>query len=390
MSLNRRQTLAGAGSAALAACAPKPAIKSYDGDAEVLILGAGLAGLRAAQILSNAGKDVRILEANDRVGGRVYTLRHKDGFTEAGGARIQTTDKRIQALASSLGLLLEPEAAPPAEISVWSQGKSLRLAPDQIRPFLDKRAGAFESGGTNLRIGGGAQRLPEAMANSLLNWPVLKTYVQSISVTDTRVTARDHTGRVWRAEHMICTLPYAALRHLQIDASLPGAQKISIARLPYVQNLQIHFRAKTKFWEKDGLPPDMFMQESLGQIIANRDTSGQVTGLFHCTFFYDQLSWVYRDGLDRLHQRFRAELARLRPSTYANIEIIDVVDWTKDNRAAGGSYITSPSAGNSERVVPIGDPVGGLHFAGSHLAREFIGMEGALESAENVAAVILA
>jgi monoamine oxidase len=42
---------------------------------EVLIIGAGVAGLAAAQSLSAAGVRVHVLEARDRVGGRIYTVR---------------------------------------------------------------------------------------------------------------------------------------------------------------------------------------------------------------------------------------------------------------------------------------------------------------------------
>jgi hypothetical protein len=42
-------------------------------DAEVIIIGAGLAGLTAAKVLKNAGRSVLILEASDGVGGRVRT-----------------------------------------------------------------------------------------------------------------------------------------------------------------------------------------------------------------------------------------------------------------------------------------------------------------------------
>src|SRR3979411_914595 len=54
--------------------------------ASVLILGAGLAGMTAALELRKAGYQVRILEFNDRPGGRNWTLRGGDSFTELGGA----------------------------------------------------------------------------------------------------------------------------------------------------------------------------------------------------------------------------------------------------------------------------------------------------------------
>src|SRR6204780_3432281 len=52
----------------------------------VLILGAGVAGMTAALELRNAGYKVQILEYNDRAGGRSWSLRGGDNYTELGGA----------------------------------------------------------------------------------------------------------------------------------------------------------------------------------------------------------------------------------------------------------------------------------------------------------------
>src|SRR5271155_5738702 len=51
----------------------------------VLVLGAGLAGMTAALELRKAGYKVQILEFNSRAGGRNWTLRGGDSFTELGG-----------------------------------------------------------------------------------------------------------------------------------------------------------------------------------------------------------------------------------------------------------------------------------------------------------------
>jgi monoamine oxidase len=75
----------------------------------VLVAGAGLAGLTAAFDLAAMGAAVTVVEARDRVGGRVWTIR--DGFSdrqhaEAGGDMIDEEQTEIRDLAASLGLKL--------------------------------------------------------------------------------------------------------------------------------------------------------------------------------------------------------------------------------------------------------------------------------------------
>ncbi len=75
----------------------------------VLVAGAGLAGLSAARDLTALGASVTVVEARDRVGGRVWTIR--DGFKEGqhaeGGADlIDGSQEEIQKLAAELGLEL--------------------------------------------------------------------------------------------------------------------------------------------------------------------------------------------------------------------------------------------------------------------------------------------
>lgn len=63
-----------------------PSLSGARKGASVIVLGAGLAGLLAAYELSKAGYKVRILEFQNRAGGRNWSLRGGDTYTELGGA----------------------------------------------------------------------------------------------------------------------------------------------------------------------------------------------------------------------------------------------------------------------------------------------------------------
>lgn len=77
----------------------------------VLVLGAGLAGLSCACHLARRGCDVTVLEARDRVGGRVHTLRDfPHGLrAEAGAEFVDGNHRHVLRWARHLGLALDPE-----------------------------------------------------------------------------------------------------------------------------------------------------------------------------------------------------------------------------------------------------------------------------------------
>jgi monoamine oxidase len=75
-----------------------------DGAVDVIVIGAGLAGLTAARLVAGAGRRVLVLEARDRVGGR--TLSHKTAsgdVIDLGAQWIGPTQDRMAALAKELG-----------------------------------------------------------------------------------------------------------------------------------------------------------------------------------------------------------------------------------------------------------------------------------------------
>ena len=105
-----RQAGIGAGGLALAACGALPKTAPPRRERAVAIVGAGIAGLTAAWRLRQAGVPVRVFEANNRVGGRVYSLRDHfaDGqVVELGGELIDTSHVHVQALCREFGLHLD-------------------------------------------------------------------------------------------------------------------------------------------------------------------------------------------------------------------------------------------------------------------------------------------
>ena len=123
-------------------------------DRSVIVIGAGLAGLSAAYELQRAGWQVTVLEARERVGGRVYSLR---GFSnglvaEGGGEFIEENHTRLIALAKQFGLQLGSlgswrgqqgdwgsfggKAGPLASVEVW--GVNLQAEIDQVWQAMDE------------------------------------------------------------------------------------------------------------------------------------------------------------------------------------------------------------------------------------------------------------
>jgi len=105
----------------------------------VIIIGAGLSGLHAARILARDGAKVIVLEAADRIGGRMWTLDELPWRPEAGGQQVGQTYARIRAECSELGLALETPPPPASRELAYVLGDSLVHSEDweasELNPF---------------------------------------------------------------------------------------------------------------------------------------------------------------------------------------------------------------------------------------------------------------
>lgn len=101
--------------------------------ADVVVVGAGLAGLTCARSLAAQGKDVVVLEARDRVGGRTINHDLGDGqVVEAGGQFVGPTKDHVLGLAADLGVATY-DATVPGD-SVYVHGARAKRFTGDIPP----------------------------------------------------------------------------------------------------------------------------------------------------------------------------------------------------------------------------------------------------------------
>lgn len=87
--------------------------------ADVLIVGAGVAGLTAARELTKRNISCRVLEARDRVGGRTLSQKLGRDWTDLGGQWIGPQQTRLAALAQELGVATFPQYHQGTKLLSW-------------------------------------------------------------------------------------------------------------------------------------------------------------------------------------------------------------------------------------------------------------------------------
>ena len=236
--------------------------------------------------------------------------------------------------------------------------------------------------GPSVYVKGGVQKLMDAMGAA--QTVKLGQMISQIEVKPGGVSIETQSGKRYQAKHCICSLPFGALRNISVKAPVSEIQQTAINTLPYTQILQIHFEVEHPYWEKDGLPADMWTDGPVERIFANRNLDGELTGLGRM--------WINGTGATEINGKSDEDItslaqdwmAQLRPES-GRINVYKIQRWTKSNPLAGGAYMHWAPGQIGKWAGTMEQSADRLHFCGEHLSFLHTGMEGAMESAEQAA-----
>jgi monoamine oxidase len=236
---------------------------------------------------------------------------------------------------------------------------------------------------------GGNQAIPEGMANALKNEVRLDCRVSGIRSTSSGAEVHCADGSIYRADHVVCSVPFAVLKRIKIDPMLSGLQAKAVATLESQVINQLHLIAKKPYWEDDGMTPNMFTNSLCGMVVAEHkgEQPQDITSL---------TSWIRGPNaawMDQVDERDAiaavvADIERLRPAAKGALEVAAYKSWYRDPFSAGDWAVWQPGQ-VAELAAHVATPHGRIHFCGEHTAVSNRGMEGALESGERAAFEVL-
>ena len=393
------------------------------------MIGAGFAGLAAALDVSDAGLDVTVVEARDRVGGRVHSVELGNGeIAELGAEWIFSDDEVLLATADRLGLVAceagvdylrrEPRgeaAVSMAELDVFleaadehlasldpadrSMGEALDLVPgdDRARTVARSRlTGTFASDLSLVawrpgwhagklaaepdvyrRMAQGNRSIADAAATLL---PDVRLGVRATAVREHGGEVEIEAGGTIRAEAAVVAVPVRLVTELAFDPPLPADQREAIEGLPMgvASKVAVPLDGDPRrcavqcadlpfwFWVADGA-------DGTRRVVTSFAGSEIPQGPLQ-TASGDPRSWIGRI-LDLASE--------LRPTGTPVMKV-----WADDPLARGAySAWDGPSLGRAQLFERMH---GAVAFAGEHTAGEHSGtMEGALRSGRRAAAQVL-
>ena len=346
---------------------------------KVIIIGAGISGLVAGYDLTVAGYDVTILEARDRIGGRVLTIRSpfsNEHYVEGGAARIKPSHDLTIAYANHFNLTLDPFYATNGDYVDFLNGS---------RTIIDNNTYLNTSYGSTLRknylkIRGGSDQLTNAFANSseLSNKIYLNSAVTSIAQNSDNVIVNTG-GNQFQADKVLCTVPLTVLNKINFTPALSSNKQTAMnGGFRYAPATRIYIQFKNRFWENESLNGwgNTDLPEEIWQ--PSWDMSGN-TGVL-----MSYLRWSAAENMDTLNnnERNNAVLNRWENIFEGSINNFDSgisKSWALDEWSKG-AWASPTTTQNENLNDSIAQSEGRIHFAGEHASNDRGWMQGALFS----------
>lgn len=407
----------------------------------VVVVGAGFAGLMAASELAGSGHDVHVMEARDRVGGRVWSQELVAGdartLVERGAEFVLDGYDVMRRVAGDLGLELadmgmsygvremrgaghwtsEELSAAAAALAAAAQHAAPGASLADLRRRLVQHEPASQSavdavlsrlcvtngaepevlaasaandahtalrGQVSARVAGGNQRLAAGLASRLGPAIHLRTPVRAIDQDPDGVRVRTDDAEV-EADAVVVAVPLPLLAGLAFSPALPDEVTACWRRTGSADNAKLHVPL-TK--------PVRPIAESAVQDVDRRfwtwtarDGSGEVQPVLHA--FTGSPSATSSLGVADGPDRWLAAVRDLRPDLLLDGARAIVTSWVADPwaRCSYSAWTVDTRPGDEELLSRAH---GRVHFAGEHTAGEWAGyMEGALRSGVRAAAELV-
>ncbi|MEM8980926.1 MAG: FAD-dependent oxidoreductase [Pseudomonadota bacterium] len=340
---------------------------------DTLIVGGGLSGASLASQLAAQGRDFLLVEARDRLGGRILSTAVDDAYFDLGPAWFWPGQPRMAALVDALGLTRFDQFADGALTYEDERGQV-------------QRGRGFASMEGSYRLKGGLGSLIDALSKTFeAKRVLLKTPIVKIACKDHGVEATTADGKQIEAQHCVLALPPRLASNLTFEpvlseSALQAMRGIATWMAGQAKAVAVYDRP---FWREKGLSGDAMSRR--GPLAEIHDASPAEGGPF-ALFGFVGVPPQARGDAQALKAQITAQLGRLFGPDAREPKDLLVKDWAYDAHSSMALDLqplyAHPSYGLPHILRDVWD--GRLLFSGTEVAPQFGGyLEGALEAAAN-------